>query len=65
MKNENFEISVSCYDKKVTVNRDYPDVTIYVAVEDVVTCLLGLSFSKEQIIKGFSEYINEEQNEIS
>ena len=64
MNDRNFEVIMSCYDKTITVNRDYPHISIGDAIEDVVTCLLGLTFSKEQIIKGFSKYI-ESENEIS
>jgi hypothetical protein len=57
MSEENFKIIMSCYDKTITVDRNYPDISIFDAIEDVVTCLTGLTFSKEQIIEGFSEYI--------
>ena len=59
MNEENFKIIMSCYEKTITVNRNYPDISISDAVEDVVACLIGLTFSKEQIIEGFSEYIKE------
>ena len=63
---KNFEVSMSCYDKSITVTRNHMDISIFEAVEDIVTCLFGLTFSKEQIIKGFSEYIEENtKNEIS
>ena len=66
MKDENFKVVMTCYDKTVTVIRNHMDVSIFEAVEDIVTCLFGLTFSKEQIIKGFSEYIKENtENEIS
>ena len=63
MNEENFKIIISCYDKTITINRDHPDITIFEAVEDIVTCLLGLTFNKETIIEGFSKYI--EKNEVS
>ena len=59
MNKENFRIIMSCYEKTITVDRSYPDISIFDAVEDVVTCLVGLTFSKKQIIRGFSEYIKE------
>lgn len=59
MNEENFKVVMSCYEKTITVNRNCPDISIFDAVEDIVTCLIGLTFSKEQIIKGFSEYIKE------
>lgn len=65
MNDENFKIVMSCYDKSITVDRNYPDVSIFDAVEDVVTCLIGLTFSKKQIIEGFSKYMKENsKNEI-
>ena len=59
MSEENFKIIMSCYEKTITINRSYPDISIFDAVEDIVTCLIGLTFSKEQIIRGFSKYIKE------
>jgi hypothetical protein len=64
MNDRNFEVIMSCYDKTITVNRDHPDISINEAIEDIVTCLLGLTFSRDQIIRGFSEYV-EAENEIS
>ena len=63
MNEENFKIIMSCYEKTITVDRSYPDISIFDAVEDIVTCLIGLTFSKKQIIKGFSEYIKKENSE--
>ena len=57
--NENFKVIMSCFDKTITIERDHPDVSIDEVVEDIVACLLGLTFSKEVIIKGFSNYIEE------
>lgn len=66
MNDKNFKVTMTCYDKTVTVDRNHMDISIFEAVEDIVTCLFGLTFSKEQIIKGFSEYIEENtKNEIS
>ena len=59
-EDKNFEITMSCYDKTIKVSRNNMDISISEAVEDVVTCLLGLTFPKELIIKGFSEYIKKE-----
>lgn len=59
MNDENFKVTMTCYDKTVTVDRNHTDVSIFEVVEDVVTCLFGLTFNNEQIIKGFSKYIEE------
>lgn len=59
MEERNFKITLSCYDKTVTIERDYPDITITDAIEDMVAGLFGLTFSQDQIIKGMSEYIGE------
>ena len=59
MSEENFKIIMSCYEKTITINRNCSDVSIFDAVEDIVTCLIGLTFTEKQIIRGFSEYIKE------
>jgi hypothetical protein len=56
MIDKNFKVTMECYDKIVSIKRDHPDITLDNAIEDVVTCLLGLTFSREQIIQGFKEY---------
>ena len=61
MNEENFKIIMSCYEKTITINRSYPDVSISDAIEDIVTCLIGLTFSKEQIIDGFLKYVKENE----
>lgn len=60
MNEENFKMEMSCYDTKVTIETT-SDITISDAVRNVVTCLLGMTFSKEQIIKAFKEYLEEEE----
>ena len=60
MNEENFKMEMSCYDTKVTIETT-SDITISDTVRNVVTCLLGMTFSKEQIIKAFKEYLEEEE----
>ena len=57
---KNFEVTMSCYDKNITVTRNHMDISIFEAVEDIVTCLFGLTFSRDQIVRGFSAYIRNE-----
>ena len=61
MNDENFKIVMSCYDKSITVNRNYPDVKINDVIEDIVICLKGLTFSDSTILDGFKEFINSQQ----
>jgi hypothetical protein len=56
MIDKNFKVTMECYDKIISIERDHPDITLDDAIEDIATCLLGLTFSKKQIIQGFKEY---------
>lgn len=56
---QNFKVEMSCYDKTVTIERDYPDITINDAIEDVITGLYGLTFSEDQIHRGMLDYLKE------
>lgn len=43
----------------VTYKSGYADETIENVLHGIVTCLIGLTWSKETIIKGMREYIEE------
>ena len=54
-----FYVKMGAYDKTITIDFDHPDVTIDDAIEAVVGCLYGMTFNKEQIIKGMQRYVED------
>ena len=59
MEEKNFEITMNCYDKTVTVKYDHPDVTINEIMEAITGCMRALTFGEDQIMKMCEDYIND------
>ena len=53
------KITMSSYDTTVSWEVNYSDVSIQKILEGVVSYLLGLTFSKEVILDGMKDYIEE------
>lgn len=49
MKNKPFKISVQHWDEKITVERDYSDITFEEYIEMLRTLSLGLGFGQDDI----------------
>ena len=53
------KITMSSYNTTMSWEINHDDVTINDMIEGVVSCLLGLTFHKDTIIKGMKNYIKE------
>lgn len=57
--NEPFKISISAYDTTASWEVDHSDVTIDDVIPGIVSCLIGISFTQEQIISAMRNYLDE------
>ena len=63
MENKDTIFTITNYDKTITIRRPYSDVTISDLIEDFVALMVGITFSKDQVISGLQAYVDDEMDE--
>ena len=55
------KITMSSYDTTVSWEVDHDDVTTHEMLKGFVSCMIGLTFSKDSVIQAMKDYLEDEE----